>query len=172
MANPAAFDRAMIRATTILFGPQEDGRASHRSGDGGRQSPSTHEADQCSAIVDAFQQASPPSGDVNGIAHAIEVVEANCEKNPQASGLLNALQRLIANAQKHAERESHAGGRWNGVHGDRSDGGGQGHDAGATGPDVDDPGGAGQGDGGAHGHGAGNGNGGGNGTGGGSSHGH
>jgi hypothetical protein len=114
VANPAAFDRAMIRATSILFGPQEDGQRGRGGGEGARRASPTHDADECSAIVEAFQQASPPSGDVRGLAHAIEVVEANCEKDPQANGLLNALQLLIANAEKHAEHESNAGGRGHG----------------------------------------------------------
>jgi hypothetical protein len=113
-ANPAAFDRAMTRATSILFGPQEDGQRGRGGGEGGRRASPTHDADECSAIVEAFLLASPPSGDVHGLAHAIEVVEANCEKNPQANGLLNALQRLIVNAEKHAEHESNAGGRGQG----------------------------------------------------------
>ena len=141
-ANPAAFDRAMIRAASMLFGPQEDGQRGRGGGEGGRRSSPIHEPDECSAIVEAFQQASPPSGDVKGLAHAIEVVEANCEKNPRANGLVNALQRLIANAEKHSDHESNAGGR--------GQGNGHGHDNGG-----------GLGDGHAHGNGDAHGNGGG-----------
>jgi hypothetical protein len=36
-----------------------------------------------------------------GLDHAIEVVLANCIKNPQAPGLLNALRHLVANRDKH-----------------------------------------------------------------------
>jgi hypothetical protein len=157
-ANPAAFDRAMIRAASILFGPQENGERGRGGGEGGRRASPTHDADECSAIVEAFQQASPPSGDVHGLAHAIEVVEANCEKNPQANGLLTALQRLIVNAEKHAEHESNAGGRGHGN--GPGNGNGQGN---GNGP------GNGNGNGPGNGHGPGNGQG--HGSGGGPSHG-
>jgi len=41
-----------------------------------------------------------------GLDHAIEVVLANCIKNPQAPGLLNALRHLVANRDRHAEHEA------------------------------------------------------------------
>jgi hypothetical protein len=36
-----------------------------------------------------------------GLDHAIEVVLANCIKNPQAPGLVNALRHLVANRDRH-----------------------------------------------------------------------
>ena len=37
----------------------------------------------------------------SGLDHAIDVVLANCMKNPHAPGLLNALRHLVANRDKH-----------------------------------------------------------------------
>jgi hypothetical protein len=39
--------------------------------------------------------------EATGLDHAIEVVMANCIKNPQAPGLLNALRHLVANRDNH-----------------------------------------------------------------------
>jgi hypothetical protein len=41
-----------------------------------------------------------------GLDNAIEHVLANCVKNPQAPGLLNALERLAANRERHEEHEA------------------------------------------------------------------
>jgi hypothetical protein len=41
-----------------------------------------------------------------GLDHAVEVVLANCMKNPQAPGLLNALRHLVANRDKHLAHET------------------------------------------------------------------
>jgi hypothetical protein len=40
----------------------------------------------------------------HGIDHAIEVVLANCIKNPQAPGLVNALEHLVINRDRHEAR--------------------------------------------------------------------
>lgn len=105
-ANPAAFGRAVDRATSALFGAPEGagGRGGHGGGGGGdRSDERSHDPDDCTALVDAYDLAAPPSGDVRGIEHAIEVVEANCRKNPKAKGLLTALDRLLRNAERHAD---------------------------------------------------------------------
>lgn len=41
-----------------------------------------------------------------GLDHAIEVVLANCIKNPQAKGLLNALRHLVENRDRHMARKA------------------------------------------------------------------
>jgi len=41
-----------------------------------------------------------------GLDHAIERVLANCIKNPQAPGLVNALEHLVANRDLHADRDA------------------------------------------------------------------
>ena len=42
----------------------------------------------------------------HGLDNAIEHVLANCVKNPQAPGLLNALTRLAANRERHEEHRA------------------------------------------------------------------
>lgn len=42
----------------------------------------------------------------HGLDNAIEHVFANCVKNPQAPGLLNALERLAANRERHEAHEA------------------------------------------------------------------
>jgi hypothetical protein len=46
--------------------------------------------------------AGTPQVKTTGLDHAIEMVLANCIKNPQAPGLLNALHHLVANRDRHA----------------------------------------------------------------------
>src|SRR5213594_4355470 len=46
--------------------------------------------------------AGTPQVKTTGLDHAIEMVLANCIKNPQAPGLLNALRHLVANRDRHA----------------------------------------------------------------------
>jgi len=41
-----------------------------------------------------------------GLNHAIDVVLANCIKNPQAPGLVNALRHLVENRDRHMAREA------------------------------------------------------------------
>jgi hypothetical protein len=48
----------------------------------------------------------PTEGKTTGLDHAIQVVMANCIKNPQAPGLLNALRHLVANRAAQAAREA------------------------------------------------------------------
>src|SRR5438132_651681 len=47
-----------------------------------------------------------PQVKTTGLDHAIEMVLANCIKNPQAPGLLNALQHLVANRDRHAAHDA------------------------------------------------------------------
>jgi hypothetical protein len=42
----------------------------------------------------------------HGLDHAIEVVLANCIKNPQAPGLENALMHLVMNRDRHDQHEA------------------------------------------------------------------
>jgi hypothetical protein len=49
---------------------------------------------------------STPSEKTTGLDHAIEVVLANCIKNPQAPGLLNALRHLVSNRDRHLAHEA------------------------------------------------------------------
>ena len=115
LASPRAFDRVVQQAKHAVMGGDEGdertGRGRDPGGEGASGSPAS---DGCSAIVEAYRQAAPPSDDASALHHAIDVVSANCEKNPQASGLIRALQRLATNAERQAERAGHGGGNGNG----------------------------------------------------------
>ena len=56
----------------------------------------------------------PAVQDATGLAHAINTVEANCAKNLQAPGLVNALGHLVTNWQRH---QAHEAAKAAGVHG-------------------------------------------------------
>ena len=75
---------------------------------------SAHSAADCSAGSNGAQIALPPAGQAKGLAHAIRVVEGNCEKNLQAPGLVVALGHLVTNYQRHL---AHAADKAAGVHG-------------------------------------------------------
>src|SRR5437867_1073590 len=66
----------------------------------------THTPADCQAALTDVQGQLPAVQDAAGLAHAIWVVEANCEKNPQAPGLVNALGHLMTNWQRHQEHEA------------------------------------------------------------------
>lgn len=133
VASPRAFDRVVEGAKRAVLG---EGAADERTG-GGRD-PDTEGAsgspasDRCAAIVDAYRAAAPPSDDASALQHAIEVVHANCERHPQAKGLVNALERLARNAERKAEREAEKAER-KAEKGDRRTGG-RGGDSGGHGP--------------------------------------
>jgi hypothetical protein len=121
--------------------PEQDQSSS--APDGG-QTP--HTSADCQAILTDVQGQLPAVQDATGLAHAIWVVEANCEKNPQAPGLVNALGHLVTNWQRHQEHEAekaagehgppaihgnagshgHSGEHGNSGHGSSNDGGAEG----------------------------------------------
>src|SRR6266508_2158896 len=73
-----------------------------------RPSPS---ADRVKACMEAAGMSDESTGGGSetkstGLDHAIEVVLANCIKNPQAPGLLNALRHLVANRDKHMAHDA------------------------------------------------------------------
>jgi outer membrane biosynthesis protein TonB len=56
------------------------------------------------AGVDPSATAAPPTGEkLTGLDNAISHVLENCLKNPQAPGLANALEHLVANQERQAE---------------------------------------------------------------------
>jgi hypothetical protein len=73
--------------------------------------PSATTADREKACLDAAGISGPTVGNsssqvtTTGLDHAIERVLANCIKNPQAPGLLNALRHLEANRERHAAHD-------------------------------------------------------------------
>src|SRR5256886_230764 len=100
----------------------------HESDDQGDQGTSEHESSDCKdskdskkpsattadrekACLDAAGMSGPTVGTgtsqvkTTGLDHAIERVLANCIKNPQSSGLLNALRHLVANRERHAAHD-------------------------------------------------------------------
>ena len=81
----------------------------------------------CEDTIAASQGDIPASEDIEGIEQAIEVVSANCENNPQAAGLLNALQELLDNAERQSSvQESSDAGSGGHQAGGRVDGQGNG----------------------------------------------
>jgi hypothetical protein len=100
-------------------GSESQGSQVHSSAGGG----TTHTAADCQASLTGVQSALPAAQDATGLAHAIWVVEANCEKNPQAPGLVNALDHLVANWQRH---QDHAAEKASGEHGPPADHGNSG----------------------------------------------
>jgi hypothetical protein len=106
-------------------------------GGGGQQGggATTHTAADCQGTLTGVEGL-PAVQDATGLAHAIWVVEANCEKNPQAPGLVNALGHLVTNWQRHQahEAETAAAGHGppqvhgnGGVHGNSGEHGNPGH---------------------------------------------
>jgi hypothetical protein len=71
---------------------------------GGAAAP--HTPEDCQGTLKDVEQDLPTADAATGLAHAIWVVEANCEKNPQAPGLVNALGHLVTNWQCQQAREA------------------------------------------------------------------
>src|SRR5205085_2266099 len=69
--------------------------------------PPTDRTAQCNAAAGIDPNAPAPSGaPTTGLANAIQHVLANCIKNPQAPGLVTALQHLYANEQRQAAHDA------------------------------------------------------------------
>jgi hypothetical protein len=80
--------------------------------------PAAREA-ECNAAAGQSTAANVPGGSAGttaggtqadvkktGLDHAIEVVLANCIKNPQSQGLVNALRHLVANRDRHLAQQA------------------------------------------------------------------
>jgi len=81
----------------------------HGEGSGdvsGGQPSNVHTPEDCQGIIPGVRDQLPAVQDATGLAHAIWVVEANCEQNPQAPGLVNALTHLVANWQRHQAHDA------------------------------------------------------------------
>lgn len=70
--------------------------------------PAADVSQACASALDAGNDALAKE---TGLAHAIEVVSVNCAEEPQAQGLLNALEHLLANQERQAANDH--GGRPN-----------------------------------------------------------
>jgi len=97
----------------------QQGTDEHQSGDckkpekDSKKQPPVSNADRAKACMeaagmspDATTNSGSPQVKTTGLDHAIETVLANCIKNPQAPGLLNALKHLVANRDRHAAHDA------------------------------------------------------------------
>ena len=85
--------------------PEQDQQSTAPDAGGSSAAP-VHTAAACLAQLAAVQGQLPAVQDATGLAHAINTVEANCEKNLQAPGLVNALGHLVLNWQRHQAHEA------------------------------------------------------------------
>jgi hypothetical protein len=84
---------AQERRADLLASPapsRSHGTGSDTRANGGSGST----ASACAATVTDVRVDMPSANDTAKIAHALAVLEANCAKDPQAHGLINALQRM------------------------------------------------------------------------------
>jgi hypothetical protein len=65
-----------------------------------------HTATDCTDAVTDVQADLPDADEATGLANAIQVVGANCERNLQAPGLVVAMQHLVLNFQRHQELDA------------------------------------------------------------------
>jgi hypothetical protein len=100
------------------------------SEDAGDSAAVPHTPEDCQGALKDVQLDLPTADEATGLAHAIWVVEANCEKNPQAPGLVNALNHLVANWQKHQDHEAE---KASGEHGKSAEHGKSGEEHGKSG---------------------------------------
>jgi hypothetical protein len=94
--------------------PEQDQQSTALDAGGTSSAAPVHTAADCQAQLAAVQGQLPAVQDATGLAHAINTVEANCEKNLQAPGLVNALGHLVTNWQRH---QAHEAAKAAGVHG-------------------------------------------------------
>jgi hypothetical protein len=93
---------------------QQSGSPDAGGGAGGTNAATLHTAGDCQNVLANVQGQLPAVQDATGLAHAINTVEANCEKNLQAPGLVNALTHLVKNWERH---QLHEAAKAAGVHG-------------------------------------------------------
>ena len=95
-------------------GPEQDQQSGAPDATGGATAAAPHTAGDCQDVLAGVQGQLPAVQDATGLAHAINTVEANCEKNLQAPGLVNALKHLVKNWERH---QAHEAAKAAGVHG-------------------------------------------------------
>jgi hypothetical protein len=100
--HKAASESSADDASEAPEAPEQDQGSG--GANGGQQH--THTAQDCQATLTDVQAQLPAVQGATGLAHAIWTVEANCEKNPQAPGLVNALGHLVTNWQCHQAHEA------------------------------------------------------------------
>ena len=100
---------AKERAAASLTSPAPT--RSHGSGTTGPTNGNTGTpADTCASTVAAVRADMPTAGNTTGLAHALSVLETNCGNNPQAHGLINAIQN-IGHGKGHTTNGHGGGGK-------------------------------------------------------------
>ncbi|MEA2557715.1 MAG: hypothetical protein QOG88_1253 [Actinomycetota bacterium] len=84
---------AQERRADLLASPAPS-RSHGTGGDTRANGGSGSTASACAATVTDVRVDMPSANDAAGIAHALAVLELNCAKDPQAHGLINALQKM------------------------------------------------------------------------------
>jgi hypothetical protein len=137
MANPGGTpnDHATHTSSASEAPTESSDAQEQESVDQGGAAAAAHTETDCTDAVTDVQSDLPSQDEATGLANAIYVVGANCQKNLQAPGLVVALHHLVVNFQRHQEQEAakaaKAAGRADGTHG--SSGASHGH-AGEHGP--------------------------------------
>jgi hypothetical protein len=103
--------------------PEQDQQSQAPDATGGATAATPHTAVDCQDVLTGVQGQLPAVQDATGLAHAINTVEANCEKNLQAPGLVNALTHLVKNWERH---QAHEAAKAAGVHGNSGEHGNSG----------------------------------------------
>jgi hypothetical protein len=104
MANPGGVPND--HAAHASEAPSQEPSESPDTQDQGSGAPAAHTGDDCTGAVADIQADLTARAATTGLAHAIDVVGANCQKNLQAPGLLVALQHLVTNYQRHQDHEA------------------------------------------------------------------
>jgi hypothetical protein len=94
--------------------PEQDQQSGTPDATGAAPAAAAHTAVDCQDVLAGVQGQLPAVHVATGLAHAINTVEANCEKNLQAPGLVNALTHLVRNWERH---QAHEAAKAAGVHG-------------------------------------------------------
>ena len=85
--SAAAQERLAALSASPAATPSEGAVAGAGSGTG-------TSAETCTAAVAAVRAEMPAADDSTGLANALSALETNCAKNPQAQGLINAIQEM------------------------------------------------------------------------------
>jgi hypothetical protein len=86
--------------------PSESSDEQEQESDDQGEPAAPHTETDCTDAVTDVHADLPAQDEATGLANAIYVVGANCEKNLQATGLVVALQHLVANHQRHQEHDA------------------------------------------------------------------
>jgi hypothetical protein len=103
MANPGGTPNPHATHTSSASeGPAEQEQGTDDQG----EAPTAHTEADCTDAVTDVQADLPSEDEATGLANAIYVVGANCQKNLQAPGLVVALGHLVTNFQRHQDHEA------------------------------------------------------------------